>query len=96
VHVAVEYGRVYWNAILLNLDKNDVLVANAQRVKSVPGRNTHAVDSRWISVLLGIGKYVSRKPLFQIGNRELRELNRKRRSLLEGRSRDNSRVQKVL
>ena len=56
-----------------------LLVANAQHIKTVPGRKTDVKDAQWIADLLrhGLlrGSYIPDRP-----QRELRELVRYRRS----------------
>ncbi|MGP4074719.1 IS110 family transposase [Halobacillus sp. K22] len=97
-HVAMESTGVYWKPIynLLELEANlSVYVVNAQHIKQVPGRKTDVKDAEWIAELL---KHGLLKPSF-IPNREqreLRELVRYRRSLIDERSREANRIQKVL
>lgn len=97
-HVAMESTGVYWKPVynLLELEEGlEVLVVNAQHIKAVPGRKTDVKDAQWIADLLrhGLlrGSYIPNRE-----QRELRELIRYRRSLIEERSREISRVQKVL
>jgi transposase len=71
------------------------VVANAQRVKKVPGRKTDVKDAEWIADLLCHGllraSFVPPKPI-----RELRDLTRCRRKLVETRSAERNRLLKVL
>jgi transposase len=71
------------------------VVANAQRVKKVPGRKTDVKDAEWIADLLCHGllraSFVPPKPI-----RELRDLTRYRRKLVETRSAERNRLLKVL
>lgn len=97
-HVAMESTGVYWKPIynLLELEENlEVLVVNAQHMKQVPGRKTDVKDAEWIADLL---KHGLLKPSYipDREQRELRELVRYRRSLIEERSREANRIQKVL
>ncbi|TCL52996.1 transposase, partial [Hydrogenispora ethanolica] len=95
--VAMESTGVYWKPIYNLLEATDikVLVVNAQHIKAVPGRKTDVKDAEWIADLLrhGLlrGSYIPDK-----GQRELRELVRYRRKMIEERSREASRIQKVL
>lgn len=95
--VAMESTGVYWKPIynLLELRKIEVLVVNAQHIKMVPGRKTDVKDAEWIANLLqhGLvkGSYIPDRE-----QRELRELTRYRRSLVEEKSREINRIQKVL
>jgi hypothetical protein len=97
-HVAMESTGVYWKPIynLLELEDGlEVFVVNAQHMKQVPGRKTDVKDSEWIADLL---KHGLLKPSY-IPNREqreLRELVRYRRSLIDERAREANRIQKVL
>jgi transposase len=96
-HVAMESTGVYWKPIynLLELEELQVTVVNAQHIKAVPGRKTDVKDAEWIADLLrhGLlqGSYIPHRE-----QRELRELVRYRRSLIEERSREMNRIQKVL
>lgn len=97
-HVAMESTGVYWKPIynLLELEDNiEVFVVNAQHMKQVPGRKTDVKDSEWIADLL---KHGLLKPSYipNRDQRELRELVRYRRSLIEERAREANRIQKVL
>lgn len=97
-HVAMESTGVYWKPIynLLELEPSlQTYVVNAQHIKQVPGRKTDVKDAEWIADLL---KHGLLKPSF-IPNREqreLRELVRYRRSLIDERAREANRIQKVL
>ncbi|MGB9920727.1 MAG: IS110 family transposase [Moorellales bacterium] len=95
--VAMESTGVYWKPIynLLELAEIETLVVNAQHIKAVPGRKTDVKDAEWIADLLrhGLlrGSYIPSRE-----QRELRELVRYRRSLIEERTREANRLQKVL
>jgi transposase len=95
--VAMESTGVYWKPIynLLELEGIETLVVNAQHIKNVPGRKTDVKDAEWIAGLLrhGLlkGSFIPKRE-----QRELRELIRYRRSLIEERAREVSRIQKVL
>ncbi len=96
-HVAMESTGVYWKPLynLLEVEQIETLVVNAQHIKAVPGRKTDVKDAEWIADLLrhGLlkGSYIPRRD-----QRELRELVRYRRSLINERSREVNRLQKVL
>ena len=95
-HVAMESTGVYWKPIVNLLeDKFAVWVVNAHHIKAVPGRKTDIKDAEWIADLLRHGLL---RPSFipERSQRELRELVRYRRSLVQERSREANRVQKVL
>ncbi|SFE96161.1 Transposase, partial [Paenibacillus catalpae] len=96
-HVAMESTGVYWKPIvnLLEAEEIQFLVVNAQHIKAVPGRKTDVKDAEWICNLLRHGLL---KPSYipDRNQRELREWVRYRRSLIQERSREHNRVQKVL
>ena len=96
--VTMEGTGVYWRPVYNVLEEDgrfNLLVVNAQHVKKVPGRKTDVSDAEWLCDLLrhGLlhGSYVPSKE-----QRELRDLLRYRKSLVEERSREVNRVQKVL
>jgi transposase len=96
-HVAMESTGVYWKPIYNLLEGLDftLLVVNSQHMKAVPGRKTDVKDAEWIADLLrhGLlrGSYVPDR-----AERELRELVRYRRSLVQDRAQVANRIQKVL
>jgi len=96
-HVAMESSGVYWKPIFNLLEglEMTVWVVNARDVQNVPGRKTDMKDAEWLATLLRHGllrpSYIPDRP-----QRELRELVRYRRSLIEERAREVSRLQKVL
>ena len=73
----------------------ELIVANAQHIQNVPGRKTDVKDAEWIADLLlhGLWKpsFVPPKPI-----RELRDLTRYRRKLVESRSSERNRLLKLL
>jgi transposase len=96
-HAAMESSGVYWKPVYNLLEAMDleVLVVNAQHIKAVPGRKTDVKDAAWIADLLrhGLlrGSYIPDRP-----QRELRDLVRHRRSLMQQRSRVISQIEKLL
>lgn len=96
-HVAMESTGVYWKPIYNILEQLglELLVINAKHIKNVPGHKTDVKDAAWIADLLrhGLlkGSYIPNRE-----QRELRELVGYRKSLVEERSREVNRVQKVL
>jgi transposase len=94
--VAMESTGVYWKPIWNLLEGQfELLLANAQHIKRVPGRKTDVRDSEWIADLLRHGllpaSYVPDR-----AQRELRELTRYRLALVRERSREVQRLQKAL
>jgi transposase len=96
-HVAMESTSVYWKPIvnLLEAENIEFLVVNAQHMKAVPGRKTDVKDSEWICQLLRHG-LIKASFIPDRNQRELRELVRYRRSIIEERARQHNRIQKVL
>jgi transposase len=95
-HVAMESTGVYWKPIWNLLEGQfELLLANAQHIKRVPGRKTDVQDSEWIADLLRHGLLT---PSFvpDRAQRELRELTRYRLALVRERSREVQRLQKTL
>jgi transposase len=95
-HVAMESTGIYWLPVYAALeDSFDITLANAQHIKNVPGRKTDVKDSEWIADLLRHGLLKkSFVPPKQI--RELRDLVRYRRKLVEARSSERNRLLKLL
>ncbi len=95
--VAMESPGVYWKPLynLLECEDLTLLVVNAKHMKAVPGRKTDVKDAEWIADLLRHGlltpSFIPDRP-----QRELAELVRYRRSLIEERAREANRIQKVL
>jgi transposase len=96
-HIAMESTGVYWQPVynILEDEARTLVLANAQHIKAVPGRKTDAKDSEWLADLLRHGllraSFIPPAPI-----RALRELTRYRKTLVQERSREASRLQKVL
>ena len=94
--MALESTGVYWKPVYAILEGGfQIVVANAQHVKKVPGRKTDVKDAEWIADLLCHGlllpSFVPPKP-----TRELRDLMRYRRKLVESQAAERNRLLKVL
>lgn len=94
--VALESTGVYWKPVFNLLeDGRTIVLVNPQHIKAVPGRKTDVKDAEWLADLLRHGlltpSFIPPAPV-----RELRELTRYRKTLVEARAREVSRVQKVL
>jgi transposase len=96
-HVAMESTGVYWKPIvnLLESEEIEFLVVNAQHMKALPGRKTDVKDAEWIADLARHG-LLKASFIPDRTQRELRELVRYRRSIIEERARQHNRIQKVL
>lgn len=95
-NVAMESTGVYWMPVYTILEGQfDIVIGNATHIKQVPGRKTDIKDSEWIADLLRHGlikrSFVPPKPL-----RELRELLRYRRKLVESAMSERNRTHKLL
>ena len=95
-HVAMEATGVYWKPVWHILEgRVDLLLANAARIRNVPGRKSDMNDATWIAELLAHGlierSFVPPAPI-----QELRDLNRTRIQLVRERVQHTQRVQRVL
>ncbi len=94
--VVMESTGVYWKPVYYVLeDAFTVILVNAAHVKHVPGRKTDTIDAVWLAQLLAHGlltaSFVPPKPI-----RELRDLTRYRKALINERTASVNRVHKVL
>jgi transposase len=95
-HVAMESTGVFWKPIWNLLeDSFNLVLVNAQYIKRVPGRKTDVKDAEWIAEVLRHG-LVQGSFVPDRSQRELRDLTRYRRSLVNERVREINRIQKVL
>lgn len=95
-HVAMEATGVYWKPVWhLLAGEVELLLANAQHVRAVPGRKSDVKDAQWLADLLAVGlirgSFVPPAP-----QQELRDLTRTRKQLVRERSRHTQRIQKIL
>jgi transposase len=94
--VAMESTGVYWKPVYYVLEERmRCLLVNAAHLKHVPGRKTDVQDCVWIAQVLehGLlrGSFVPPAPI-----RELRDLTRYRKALIQERTREANRLHKVL
>jgi len=95
--VVMEATGVYWKPIWHVLEDRgfELLLVNAAHVKKVPGRKTDVKDAEWLAQLLECGllrgSFVP-PPVI----RDLRDLTRYRKRLIQDHAREVQRVQKVL
>ena len=95
-HVAMEATGVYWKPVWHLLEEYfELVLANAQRIRNVPGRKTDVNDAAWIADLLAHGlirpSFVPPAPI-----QELRDLTPTRKQLVREISQHSSRIQKIL
>jgi transposase len=94
--VAMESTGIFWKPIFNILEYDfKVILANAARVKNVPGLKTDKKDARWLAKLVRYG-LVPASFIPPRNIRELRDLTRTRRKLTEEMTRQKNRVQKTL
>lgn len=95
--IAMESTASYWKPLynLFELSGLPAMVVNAQHMKSLPGRKTDMKDAEWISDLLQHG-LLRASFIPDRDQREIREVSRYRKSLIEERSRELNRLQKML
>ncbi len=94
--VGMESTGVYWKPVYTLLEADfECWLLNAQHLRNVPGRKTDVADAAWIAQLVAHGlvrsSFVPPKPI-----RELRELTRYRKAVIQERSREAQRLHKTL
>jgi transposase len=94
--VGMESTGVYWKPVYALLEGEfECLLLNAQHLRNVPGRKTDVGDAAWIAQLVAHGlvrpSFVPPKEI-----RELRELTRYRKAVIQERSREAQRLHKTL
>ncbi|WP_042454628.1 IS110 family RNA-guided transposase [Neobacillus dielmonensis] len=95
-HIAMESTGVYWKPVFNILeDYFDITLANAQRIKNVPGRKTDVSDAEWIAKLLRHG-LIEKSFVPPVDIRELRDLTRLRKKWIGHLTSEKNRIQKVL
>jgi transposase len=95
-HVGMESTGIYWKPVYAVLeDRFDLTVGNAHHIKHVPGRKTDVKDAEWIAQLVRHG-LVAKSFVPPPAIRDLRELMRHRRTLVETRTAMRNRVLKLL
>jgi transposase len=95
-HVAMESTGVYWKPVFNILeDSFEVMLVNARHVKNVPGRKTDVKDSEWLCKLLRSG-LVRGSFIPPIEVRELRDLTRYKRKLIQNVTSEKQRIEKIL
>ena len=95
-HVGMESTGVYWKPVYAVLEGHvDLIVGNAHHIKNVPGRKTDVKDAEWIAQLVRHG-LVASSFVPPPAIRDLREMVRYRRTLIEMRTAMRNRVLKLL
>jgi transposase len=95
--VVMEATGQYWKPVWQVLEERgfELLLVNARHVKILPGRKTDVCDAAWLAELLehGLlrGSFVPPPPI-----RELRDLTRYRKRLIQAHAAEGQRIQKTL
>jgi transposase len=95
-HVAMEATGVYWKPVWHVLEGSfELVLANAQHVRNVPGRKSDVSDSMWLADLLAHGlirgSFVPPTPV-----QEMRDLTRTRKQIVREIAQHTQRIQKTL
>jgi transposase len=94
--VVMESTGSYWRPVFNILEGDlQVILANPEQVKALRGKKTDRKDCRWLAGLLRHG-LVQASFIPPRDIRELRDLTRRRRKLLENGTEERNRVAKVL
>lgn len=95
--IALESTASYWKPLynLFEITGLNAMVVNAAHMKALPGRKTDVKDAEWISDLLRHG-LLKASFIPDREQRELREISRYRKSMVEERARELNRLQKML
>ena len=94
--VGMESTGIYWRAVYYLLEEDFTCwLLNARHLHNVPGRKTDVADAAWIAQLLEHGLV---RPSFVPPReiRELRDLTRYRKALIQERTREAQRLEKTL
>ncbi len=94
--VAMESTGIYWRPVFTLVEEGrTIILVNAQHMKAVPGRKTDVKDAEWLADLLRHGllkaSFIPPAPI-----RDLRDLTRYRKTLVQQRAQQVNRLQKVL
>jgi transposase len=95
-HVGMESTGVYWKPVYAVLEgRFDLIVGNARHIRNVPGRKTDVKDAEWIADLVRHG-LIAKSFVPPPALRELRELLRYRRKLVDNQAAERNRLLKLL
>lgn len=95
-HIAMESTGIYWKPVFNVLEEGfEVILVNARHVKNIPGHKTDKKDSAWLSKLLlgGLlkGSFIPPREI-----RDLRDLVRYKRKIIQQASAEQNRIYKIL
>ena len=100
MHVAMESTGIYWCPVYESLEdafdgKIEILVTNPRHMKNVPGKKTDIKDAEWIAQLLRAG-LLSGSFIPPQDIRELRQLTRYRKNVVQDVNTQKNRIEKTL
>lgn len=95
-HAVMEATGVYWKPVWHLLEGTcELVLANAQHVKAVPGRKSDMNDATWLAELLAHG-LVRGSFVPPVAQQQLRDLTRTRKQMTRALSQQTQRIQKAL
>jgi len=95
-HVAMEATGVYWKPVWHVLEGSfELILANAQHIKNVPGRKTDVSDAQWIADLAAHG-LIRASFVPTVETQQMRDLMRTRKQFIREQVRHTQRIQKTL
>jgi transposase len=95
-HVGMEATGVYWKPVWHELEGHfGLILANAQRLRHVPGRKSDVGDARWIADLLACG-LIAGSFVPPLAIQQLRDLTRTRTQMKRELTRHTQRITKAL
>jgi len=99
-HVAMESTGVYWCPVYEVLERAfdgniELLVVNARHMHNVPGKKSDIKDAEWIAILLR-GGLLAASFIPPVEVRELRQLARYRKNIVEDIGTQKNRIEKTL
>ncbi len=95
-HVGMESTGVYWRPVYAILEGQfELVVGNARHIRNVPGRKTDVKDAEWIANLVRHG-LIAKSFVPDAELRQLRDLIRYRKKLVQARTGEKNRLQKLL
>lgn len=95
--VAMESTGVFWKCVwnIIEDERYEMKLANAKEIKNMPGRKTDIKDAQWIAELLRCG-LIKNSFVPEVEIRELRDLTRYRRKIIQQASSEKNRIHKIL
>ncbi|MFD2414385.1 IS110 family transposase, partial [Paenibacillus rhizoplanae] len=96
LEVVMESTGVFWKPVWNILEGScDLVLANAQRVKNMPGRKSDMQDARWLAQLHRCG-LIEGSMVPEQDIRDLRDLTRYRSKMVQAVTAEKNRIHKIL